>query len=331
MPSSVLRHAPHAAGVDSELDFHASGFMVKVEGNWTRGKLARFRHFLKLRGLVPSPEELAEVLERAKRRYLQNDRQLYVCDERPCRERQGFDASAEALGAASRRVGLPIAKTGCQGICKRAPVASLRLEQRSQVFAEVVTDRDWSAMLGFVEEAAHAGSLLVPAGDAERLFYDPGHPHEKLGAHLRPLTFLLGRFRGVGRYSHDSYTFQKEVVGSYEAGGRFIALRMDASYPTADGGKDVHKALVIVGAEPASGTIRGRAYTDGGVTREYQVEREDRTLNFADAPPDHSTHWTRARKILEPTADGFEERLEVDEGTGFRTYYAIPMRRVDAP
>ena len=56
----------------------------------------------------------------------------------------------------------------------------------------------------------------------------------------------------------------------------------------------------------------------------------ERSLNFADTPPDHSADWTRARKILEPTDEGFEERLEVDDGSGFKTYYAIPMRRIAA-
>jgi len=65
----------------------------------------------------------------------------------------------------------------------------------------------------------------------------------------------------------NSYAFQKEVIGTFEAGGRFIALRMDASYPLADGRKDVHKALVIVGSEAASGSITAHAYTDGGIVR----------------------------------------------------------------
>lgn len=185
--------------------------------------------------------------------------------------------------------------------------------------------------MSFAEDAARAESLLVPAGDAERLFFDPGHHREELGAHLRPLTFLLGRFRGEGRHCLSRYTFQKELVGTYEAGGRFVALRMDASYPTAGGGKDVHKALVIVGADPSSGAITGRAFTDGGLVHEYTVEHREQSLNFADAAPDHSQTWTRARKVLEPTENGFDERLEVDDGTGFKTYYAISMRRLAAP
>ena len=125
------------------------------------------------------------------------------------------------------------------------------------------------------------------------------------------------------------YTFSKEVIGAFEAGGRFIALRMDASYPLPDGRKDVHKALVIVGSEPSSGTIKAQVYTDGGTVREYCIESGDGQLHFDDVPPGHGKLWKRARKILRPTQEGFEERLEVDKGDGsFVPYYVIVMRKV---
>jgi hypothetical protein len=34
------------------------------------------------------------------------------------------------------------------------------------------------------------------------------------------------------------------------------------------------------------------------------------------------------RKIIKPTAEGFEENLEVDAGEGFVPYYTIPMRKI---
>lgn len=76
---------------------------------------------------------------------------------------------------------------------------------------------------------------------------------------------------------------------------------MDASYPLADGRKDVHKALVIVGSESASGTITAHAYTDGGVVREYLVERREQMLQFADEPPGHRERRKRAQNLA---ADG---------------------------
>ncbi len=49
---------------------------------------------------------------------------------------------------------------------------------------------------------------------------------------------------------------------------------------------------------------------------------------FDDRPPGH-LGVDRARKILRPTADGFEERLEIDRGEGrFEPHYVLTMHRV---
>jgi hypothetical protein len=101
------------------------------------------------------------------------------------------------------------------------------------------------------------GALLIDAGAAQRFRFDPVHDGGKPSARLKSLEFLLGHFRGEGRYAMADYNFQKEVIGSFEAGSRFIALRMDASYPLADGRKDVHRALVIVGSETSAGENHG--------------------------------------------------------------------------
>jgi hypothetical protein len=124
------------------------------------------------------------------------------------------------------------------------------------------------------------------------------------------------------------YTFRKELVGSYESGGRFIALRLLASYPMASGGCDVHRALVVVGAEPTAGSYVGHAYADGGTIRAYTVERSGETLWFDDVVPSHTPAWRSARKLLKPTREGFDERLEVDAGRGFIPYCSVSMRRL---
>jgi hypothetical protein len=312
----------------AELEFYASGFMVRTEGSWTDGALAQFRHFLSLRGLSLSPDELAGALANAKEKYLKGENRLYLCNAQPCYNKIGFDTSDAALERMSRDLGLPISKTGCQGPCKQAPIVCLRIGERSEMFAQVTTPEDWRVVLNFVKTAVQAGSLLIDSGQAEEFRHDPVHDHGKPSAHLKPLRFLLGHFRGEGRYAMTEYAFHKEVIGSFEAGGRFIALRMDASYPLVDGRKDVHKALVIVGSEPSSGNITAHAYTDGGIVRQYAITRSERALEFADQAPGHANQWKRARKIIEPTPDGFEERLEVDAGQGFVPYYRIPMRRL---
>src|SRR5438128_233272 len=109
----------------SEVAFHASGFMVRVEGSPTTVSLARFRHFLRLRRLAPTERELIHVLERAKQEYLEQARRLYVCNEHPCRSRRNYELSSGAPDPRDPRR-LTISTTGCQGLCKQAPVASLR-------------------------------------------------------------------------------------------------------------------------------------------------------------------------------------------------------------
>ena len=319
----VYPSEPNAAG----LDFHVTGLVVKGQGLWTDSALWQFRHFLELRHLSPSEDELQSALRHAQECYAASNKHLYVCTAQPCCTKIEFDISAAALATLSQEIGLPITKTGCQGPCKQAPVLSLRIGDKQEMFAEVAADIDWRAVLNYSQAAVRAGTLLVDTGVAEKFRFDPVHDHEKPSTHMQPLEFLLGHFRGEGRYAMIDYVFHKEVIGSFEAGGRFIALRMDASYPLADGRKDNHKALVIVGAEP-SGNIAAHAYTDGGQMREYAIERKESTLEFADTPPGHAGQWARARKILRPTPDGFEERLEVDPGDGFVPYYVIPMRRV---
>ena len=153
-------------------------------------------------------------------------------------------------------------------------------------------------MLRFATKAAAAGTLLLDAQDAQQYRFDPVHNEPKQDVHLNHLMFPLGHFRGDGKCAMTSYTFQKEVIGTFEAGGGFIALRMDASYPLPDGRKDVHGALVIVGSEPSSETIKAHVYTDGGTVPEYCIESGNGQLYFDDVPPGHGKLWKRARKIL---------------------------------
>ncbi len=314
--------------VPGELDFHASGFVAGVNGCWTPANLTQFRRFLYLRRVSTTEEELLSALERARQQYVQGETRLYLCGADPCCQARGFETSEAALAAASRVAASPISTTGCLGQCKYAPVLSFRIRGENQMFAQVANGRDWEAVLAFVRSAVEADSLLVGSGKVQALFHDPVHHEMKPNAHLKPLQFLIGHFRGEGRCAPNGYAFQKEVVGTSEAGGRFIALRMAASYPLADGRKDTHRALVIVGPKPGSGGIVGRAYTDGGSVCEYEVETDGQVLSFADAFPDHAHDWKSSRKLLKPSSAGFEEQLEVDDGGGAFTYYAISMQRV---
>jgi hypothetical protein len=315
----------------TDLQFHASGFIVKMHGVWGEKTLNQFRHFLKLRRLDPSEDELMAILRQAQESYLDGPGRLSVCAAEPCRAKISFDLSEGALKSAASEAGMPISLTGCQGPCKQAPVLALRIADRSEFFAQVASAPDWQAILEFAQQACAAGTLMTTAGSAEPFRFDPVHDHLKPSVHLTPLQFLIGHFRGQGKYTMTSYTFHKEVIGTPEAGGRFIALRMGVSYPLVDGRTDVHNALVMVGAQASPDRFIAHAYTDAGIFRQYSVEGTEGGLKFEDLPPGHANQWRRARKLLRPTPAGFEEQLEVDGGEGFVPYYIISMQRVAEP
>jgi hypothetical protein len=157
------------------------------------------------------------------------------------------------------------------------------------------------------------------------------HDPEEYRVPLQPFRFLLGDFRGEGRYTHGDNVFQKELNGSWEANGRFLGLRMRVTYLLSDGRKDIHEALVLIGAHSTLGPFEAHAYTDSGAIQHYQLELNGETISFADRPPtEHDSKIQRARKSLTPTPDGFEERVDVDRGDGTYTFYSIVrMQRIE--
>ena len=155
------------------------------------------------------------------------------------------------------------------------------------------------------------------------------HDPEERRQALQPLRFLLGAFRGEGRYVNRSGSFEKEVTGSWEAGGRFLGIRMSVVYPLLNGRRDIHEALVLIGSPAHDGIFVAHAYTDSGAIVEYRLSYEDGALSFADRPPnEHGLQVARARKSFTPTVEGFEERLDIDRGDGrFEPYSVITLRR----
>ncbi|MGH7318871.1 MAG: hypothetical protein ACRELA_04480, partial [Candidatus Rokuibacteriota bacterium] len=133
---------------------------------------------------------------------------------------------------------------------------------------------------------------------------------------------------GTGRYANRAGEFHKEVVGGWEAGGRFLALRMAVTYPLDDGRKDVHQALVIVGYDDGQDVYEARAFTDSGTTRTYSLTVAHDQILFEDRVPGHVAA-DRARKVLRPRAAGFDEQLEVQTGIeAFRPYSMLELRPV---
>src|SRR5262245_40260538 len=108
-----MNHTDATPVTASEVDFHAAGLLVKGQGSWTDSTLAQFRHFLRLRRLSPTEDELMSALQRAKETYFSGAYRLYLCTAQPCCDKINFDVSAAELTRVSRSIGAPIAKTGC--------------------------------------------------------------------------------------------------------------------------------------------------------------------------------------------------------------------------
>ena len=311
------------------LDALILAWVVQVQGTWTPEARATLRDRLARQGFALTANELAAALERARQRFATGAAQLFLCMGRPCVQRQKFDTSELALQHAAENCQLPITPTECQGPCKQAPVATLRVGQSSEMFAQFMREADWQTVLHFARRAAAAGTLLLPPEEAQPFRFDPVHDHGSASGPLQRLQFLLGHFQGNGTFADGTECFRKEAMGAWEVAGRFLALRMGVAYPLADGHKDTHTALAMLGVHPDTGHISARVYTDGGAMHDYQLEFEGDGVLFAERlEAHHGVQATRARKILQPTEYGFEERLELDRGTGhFELYYVVPMHR----
>lgn len=321
------------SGIETPIDALARAFVVEHQGAADEQDTNRLRDRFGHQGIT-GDEEVGGVLARAQAWFRRGSAHLFVCGGRPCRERsRDFAGVMVAVEAFGREVGRAGSMTECQGPCSAATVVTLRVGDRCAVFARVHEPCDWQAVLGYAERAARSGTLLVDPGTAQPFLFDPVHEPTDSGTVLRRLAFLVGHVSGHGRYATRPGAFHKEVVGSWEAGGRFIALRMAATYPLTDGRKDVHQALVLIGFDEASGSYAARAYTDSGTTRDYDLILEGDRVVFADRVPEHEVDAARARKVLVLRPGGYDESLEVQaEGKPFRLYSMVELRHavVDA-
>lgn len=194
------------------------------------------------------------------------------------------------------------------------------------MFTQFSRPSHWQTLLEFATRASGAGTLQIESESVEPFRYDPNHAVEKPSPALLPLKFLIGRFEGTVELPEERRSIHKQVVGSWETGGRFLALRMAATYQQFDGNHDRHQALVLVGADPDHGRFLSRAYTDVGSIVDFHLKVDGARLRFADRVP-HGVSATAARKVLVPAGDGYDESLELDRGFGrLDPYYTIPMR-----
>lgn len=313
------------------LDRLTLALVVNGLGVCTDEAVADLRRHIASKAISHTEVEFDASLTRAKQHFAEGDAHLFLCDGKPCQQRRRFEATSQALQSEAKRIGCRMSPTACQGPCKQAPLAVLRVGHGCERFAQFARRREWEAVLGFAQRAVQAKTLLVDAGVAQPFRFDPVHQPEKPSAALEHVRFLLGHFEGTVELPLEQRSIQKEVVGCWEAGGRFLSLRMAATYRRTNGEWDRHQAFIILGPDEETGALVSRAYTDGGMIHEFDIVIEERRLMFADRVPHHVSALA-ARKVLTPTAHGYEETLELDRGLGvFEPYYSIPIQRMERP
>jgi hypothetical protein len=311
----------------SSLDRLTLAQVVSSLGVCTDETVSDLRRYVESKAVPHTLMEFDASLDRAKRHFAQGDAHLFLCDGEPCQQRRRFEATSNALQHEAERIGCRISPTACQGPCKQAPVALLRVGHGCEFFAQFFHRREWEAVLDFAQRAAQTKTLLVDAGTAQPFRYDPVHEPVKPSAALESVRFLLGHFEGTVELPLEQRSIHKEVIGCWEAGGRFLSLRMAATYRRTNGEWDRHQAFIILGPDDDTGALVSRAYTDGGMIHEFHIAIEEKRLIFADRVP-HHVPAVAARKVLTPTARGYEETLELDRGRGvFEPYYSIPIQR----
>jgi hypothetical protein len=314
----------------ASLDRLTLALIVNGLGICTDEAVSDLRRYLESKGITHTSAEFDASLEHAKRHFAEGDAHLFFCDGEPCQQRRQFEATSHMLQYNAARTGCLISPTACQGPCKQAPLALLRVGHGCELFAQFMRHREWEAVLGFAHRAAQAKTLLVDAGTAQPFRFDPVHQPEKPSAALEHVRFLLGHFEGTVELPLEQRSIQKEIVGSWEVGGRFLSLRMAVTYRRTNGEWDRHQAFIILGPDEETGDLVSRAYTDGGLIHEFDIVIEESRLMFADRVP-HHVSAVAARKVLTPTTHGYEETLELDRGLGvFEPYYRIHIQRKES-
>lgn len=302
------------------------GFLAGHQGSWGENALDRLHWQLRRAGHDLTREDLEARLEVARSEFEASDTHLFLCDGKPCQNFAPCSGTEIARRIGESSGNTPVTLTGCQGPCNHGPVATLRVGIRSIQFSGFRQEADLPNLAGYCARATRAGTLLIDPGSALDLIHQH-EDHEFDGGKLAPITFLLGHHLGDGFCESEQMRFIKEVRGVWEAGGRFIGLRMSATYGLGEDFKDTHCAYVMAGWNASIGRLESRGYTDGGEEIVYPITvHPGGAISFPDRVP-HSTGATRAVKRLCPTEDGYRETLELEYPDGQQTvYYEISYK-----
>ncbi len=301
----------------------ALGFVLRMQGYWTEESLDPMIEYLNKKKIPFHRDQLVEKLGQAKRFFNKDPNHLFVCKGRPCLKRQFEGFPKAVLQEFGPDKACPVTFTQCQGPCKQAPFATLRIGTETRQFSQFSNPSDWTLISKQIQNAVVQNTLVIDWGSASPFVFNFTDPTASQDVHLKSLQFLVGHFKGQGRFIDFDKTFDKEIIGAWELGG-FLSIRMTATYPMQNGRQDTHRVMVILGKDPAEAHISARAYTDHGMTIDFTIQQNGSELEFEDTPPGRFGKKARARKRIYPVNDGLKEVLEIDRGDGeFKPYYEV--------
>lgn len=306
------------------LDDLVLAYIVRTQGKGSSDSLNRLREYYEKHEGALTDSALDEALMHGLERFNQGQAHLYICNGLPCRNKNQMVFSPNTLKIG----GCLTTLTECQGPCKQAPVATLRVDQEFQIFSQVALSDHWKHVFKFAKAAAGSQSLEIDSTQVQPFIFDPEKDIQKPDVNLIGMDYLIGAFSGEGRYVDGRPGFLKSVKGTWEAGGRFVSLSMEANYQTNEGKTDTHRALVMVGAGTQPNEPSAWIFSDSGQVLQKDVKIEDKELFFEDRVPGGLETDARARKKLKPVSDGFLETLEVAKGNGdYEEYSNVHLKK----
>lgn len=131
-----MSEGPVSQSVAELLDGLILALVVSGMGTCTEEAVEDLRRYVQSKEIAHTAADFNASLERAKRHFAEGEAHLFLCDGVPCRRRQRFEATPESFRGTEQMMGCPITMTDCQGPCKQAPVATLRVGAKCDMFTQ---------------------------------------------------------------------------------------------------------------------------------------------------------------------------------------------------
>jgi len=130
---------------NKELDSISLSFVLRKKGEWTEKAQTDFADRMQQKGLAASNSEAVASLERARELFHDGNAHLFVCSDASCKKRY-LNLKKKKRKRLEKKFGLHISQTACQGPCKKAPTATLRIGGQCEQLFDLRRKKDLKAI-----------------------------------------------------------------------------------------------------------------------------------------------------------------------------------------